>query len=85
MHSLDNASFDDDGVTKDDKSNISIKIKWTVIQERFMKVGDIVKLNIKDQLRKISYLETTNLKLPLEPFKTKGAPKRYNRLKVTTP
>lgn len=56
--------FDDDGMMKDDKPNISIMIKWEVIQERFMKVDDIMKLNIKEQLVKIAYLETTNSKPP---------------------
>lgn len=40
--------FDDDGVTRDDKSNISIIIEWKVIQERFMKADDIMKLHIKE-------------------------------------
>lgn len=56
--------FDDDGVTKDDKSNISIMIEQKVIKERFMKADDIMKLHIKEKLKKIAYPKTTNLKPP---------------------
>ena len=50
--------FDDDGVIKDGKSNISIFTEWKVIQERFLKADDNMKLHI-NFFRKISYLETT--------------------------
>ncbi|XP_050919722.1 uncharacterized protein LOC127137294 [Lathyrus oleraceus] len=36
--------FDDDGVMKDVKSNISILTKWELIQERFLKVDNNMKL-----------------------------------------
>lgn len=68
--------FDDDGVMKDSKSNISILTKWKVIQERFLKVGDDMKLHIKKQLRKIDYPKTTNLKPFSQLVKTKGAHKK---------
>lgn len=41
-----------------------------------MKVDDNMKLHIKEQLRKISYPETTDFKLPSEPVKTKGSPRK---------
>lgn len=66
--------FDDDNAMKGDKSNISIMNEWRVIQERFMKVDDNMKFNIKEQLRKIAYPEITDLKPPLESVKTKGSP-----------
>ncbi|XP_050918549.1 uncharacterized protein LOC127135977 [Lathyrus oleraceus] len=68
--------FDDDDVMNDGKSNISILIEWEVIQEIFLKVDDNTKLHIKEQLRNISYSETTNMKLPSQPVKTKGALKK---------
>lgn len=71
-------NFDDDGVMKDDKSNISIMTEWDVIQERFMKVDDIMKFHIKEQLRNITYPKITNLKPPLEPVKKKVPLKRSN-------
>ncbi|XP_050895711.1 uncharacterized protein LOC127102382 [Lathyrus oleraceus] len=39
-----------------------------------------MKLHIKEQLRKISYLETTDMKPPSQPIKTKGA---QNKMKPT--
>lgn len=68
--------FYDDGVTKDDKSNIFIMTEWKMIQERFMKVDDIIKLHIKEQLRKIACLEITYLKPYSKLVKIKGAPKK---------
>lgn len=47
-----------------------------VIQEIFMKVNEIMKLHMKEQLRKIVYQEITNFEPPSEPVKTKGAPKK---------
>ncbi|XP_058752311.1 uncharacterized protein LOC131625468 [Vicia villosa] len=41
-----------------------------------MKADDIMKLHIKEQPRKISYLDETNSKPPSELAKTKGAPKK---------
>lgn len=69
-------SFDDGSVMKEGKLNISFLTKWEVIRERFLKVGDNMKLHIKEQLRKIAYPETTDLKLPSQPIKTKSAPKK---------
>ena len=69
-------SFDDDGKMKSNKSNISILTEWEAIQERFLKADDATKLHIKEQLRKIAFPETTNLKPPSQPVKTKGAPKK---------
>ncbi|XP_050895838.1 uncharacterized protein LOC127102518 [Lathyrus oleraceus] len=68
--------FDDDGVMNDGKSNISILTEWEVIQERFLKADDNMKLHIKEQLRKISYPETTNTKPSSQPIKTKGVAKK---------
>lgn len=39
--------FDDDGVIKDDKYNISILTKWELIQVRFLKADENMKLHIK--------------------------------------
>ncbi|XP_050908354.1 protein FAR-RED ELONGATED HYPOCOTYL 3-like [Lathyrus oleraceus] len=68
--------FDDDGVMNDGKSNISNLTKWKVIQERFLKVSDNMKLHIKEQLRKIVYPKTTDMKPPSQPIKTKSALKK---------
>ncbi|XP_050886362.1 uncharacterized protein LOC127091721 [Lathyrus oleraceus] len=68
--------FDDDGVVNDGKSNISILTEREVIQGRFLKADDNMKLHIKEQLKKISYPETTDMKTPSQPVKTKGAPKK---------
>ncbi|XP_050876500.1 uncharacterized protein LOC127080214 [Lathyrus oleraceus] len=67
--------FNDDGVMKDDKSNISILTEWEVIHENFLKVDDNIKLHIKEQLRKLAYPEITD-KPPSQPVKIKGAPKK---------
>lgn len=64
----------------DGKSNIFISTEWEVIQERFLKVGDNMKLHIKETLRKIAYPETTDMKPPSQPVKTKGA---QNKMKLT--
>lgn len=45
--------FYDDRVMKNDKSNIFIMTEWEVVQEIFMKANDIMKLHIKEKLRKI--------------------------------
>lgn len=50
--------------------------EWEVIQERFTKVDDIMKLHIKEKPRKISYLEKRDLKPLSESVKTKGATKK---------
>ncbi|XP_050890540.1 uncharacterized protein LOC127095945 [Lathyrus oleraceus] len=68
--------FDDNCVMKDGKSNISNLTEWEVIQEIFLKADDNMKLHIKEQLRKIAYLDTTDLKPPSQPVKTKGATKK---------
>lgn len=69
--------FNDDGLMKDGKSNISILTEWELIQERFLKADENMKLHIKEQLRKIVYPETTCLKPLSQPLKTKGAPKKF--------
>lgn len=61
---------------KEGKLNISILIEWEVIQHIFLKLDDNMKLHIKEQLRKIAYLKTTNLKPPSQPVKTKGDPNK---------
>ena len=40
--------FDDDGIMNDGKSNISILTEWEVIQERFLKADDNMKIHIKE-------------------------------------
>lgn len=70
--------FNDDGVMMDGKAGITIMIEWEIIQYRFSKVDDTMKLHIKEKLRKIAYKKTTNLKPPLKPVKTKDAPKKSN-------
>ncbi|XP_058783671.1 uncharacterized protein LOC131658391 [Vicia villosa] len=69
-------SFDDDGCIEGERSNISISTELEAIQERFSKVDDNIKLHIKEQLRKIGYPETTDMKPPSQPVKTKGASKK---------
>lgn len=61
--------------------NISILKEWNVIQERFLKIDDNMKLQIKLSLRKIVYPETTYLKPPSQQVKTKYAP---NKVKPTS-
>src|SRR4051812_27952670 len=56
--------FDDDGCMEKGKPNISISTELEVIQERFLKADDNMKLHIKLQLRKIGYYETTDMKPP---------------------
>lgn len=48
------------------KSNISIMMKWKMIQEIFLKDDGNMKLHIEEKMAKIVYTETTNLKLPLK-------------------
>ncbi|XP_058726958.1 uncharacterized protein LOC131598363 [Vicia villosa] len=69
-------SFDDDGCVEGEKSNISITSELEAIKERFSKADGT--MNIKEQLRKIGYPETTDMKPPSQPVKTKGAPKKLN-------
>ncbi|XP_058763235.1 uncharacterized protein LOC131636641 [Vicia villosa] len=69
-------SFYDDGCIEGEKSNISIISKVEVIQERFSKAADNMKLYIKEQLRKIGFPETTNMKPSSQLVKTKGASKK---------
>lgn len=47
-----------------------------MIQERFMNANDIIKLHIKEQMKKIVYPETTDMKPPSEPIKRKCVPKK---------
>ncbi|XP_050896430.1 uncharacterized protein LOC127103201 [Lathyrus oleraceus] len=48
----------------------------TDTRDIFLKADDNIKLHIKEQLRKISYPETTDMKPQSQPVKTKGAPKK---------
>lgn len=48
---------DDDGAMKNGKLNIFIVTEWEVIQERFLKVGENIKFQIKEKLRKILRLK----------------------------
>lgn len=61
--------FYDDGVMKDSKSNIFILTELEVIQDRFSKVYENMKLHIKDQLRKISYPKQLKTKDALKKVK----------------
>lgn len=47
-----------------------------MIQDRFLKADDNMTQHIKDQLRKIAYLETTYLKPPSQSVKIKSARKK---------
>lgn len=47
-----------------------------MFQERFMKVDYNMKWNIKEQLCKITYRETNNMKSVSNPLYTKDAPKK---------
>lgn len=67
--------FDDDGVMKYDKSNISILTEWEVIQKRILKADDNMKFHIKEQLRKTTYLKILDLKPPSQLIKIKHASK----------
>ncbi|XP_058733979.1 uncharacterized protein LOC131605663 [Vicia villosa] len=69
-------SFHDDGCVEGEKSTISITSELEAIQERFSKADDNMKLHIKEKLRKIGYPETTDMKPPSQPVKTKDAPKK---------
>ncbi|XP_058755172.1 uncharacterized protein LOC131628348 [Vicia villosa] len=56
-------TFDDDGCVEED-SNISIISELEAIQERFLKTDDNMKLYIKEQLQRIGFPETTDMKPP---------------------
>ncbi|XP_058726936.1 uncharacterized protein LOC131598339 [Vicia villosa] len=66
----------DDGCMEGGKSDISIPTELKVIQEIFSKADNSMKIRINEQLRKIGYLETTDIKPPSQSVKTKGAPKK---------
>ncbi|XP_058740849.1 uncharacterized protein LOC131613172 [Vicia villosa] len=68
--------FNDLKILKDNSLDITIETKLEVIMEIFSKVDDTMKLHIKEQLRRIAYPETTDLKPPSQSVKTKGAPKK---------
>src|SRR4051812_1550452 len=68
--------FDDFAPPKENDSKITISDELEVIMEKFAKADDTTKLHIKEQLRKIAFPETTDLKPPSQPIKTKGAPKK---------
>src|SRR3954468_10705608 len=68
--------FDDFDPPKENDSKITISDELEVIIEKFAKADDTTKMHIKEQLRKIAFPETTDLKPPSQPVKTKGAPKK---------
>jgi len=68
--------FDDFDPPKENDSKITISDELEVIMEKFAKADDTTKMHIKEQLRKIAFPETTDLKPPSQPVKTKGAPKK---------
>src|SRR3954470_7110954 len=68
--------FDDFDPPKENDSKITISDELEVILEKFAKADDTTKMHIKEQLRKIAFPETTDLKPPSQPVKTKGAPKK---------
>ncbi|XP_058762138.1 uncharacterized protein LOC131635532 [Vicia villosa] len=73
-------SFDDDGCIEREKSHICIISELEMIQERFSKADDNMKIYIKELLQKIGYCETTDMKPLSQAVKTKVAP---NKLKPT--
>src|SRR3954470_22034962 len=68
--------FDDFDPPKENDSKITISDELEVIMEKFTKADDTTKMHIKEQLRKIAFPETTDLKPPSQPIKKKGAPKK---------
>lgn len=64
------------GLMKDGKIGIIITTEWAIIQVRFSKADDTMKLHTKEHLRKIAYPETTCLKPSSELVKTKGELKK---------
>ncbi|XP_058753452.1 uncharacterized protein LOC131626634 [Vicia villosa] len=69
-------SFDDDDGCVEEDSNISIIYELEAIQERFLKADDYTKLYMKEQLRRIEFPETTDMKPPSQSVKTTDAPKK---------
>lgn len=53
--------------------------EWEVIQEILLKVDNHMKLHIKEQLRKIAYPKTKNLKPLTNMVKTKVAPTKFKQ------
>lgn len=68
--------FDDYESTTEGSSNITITTELEVIVDHFSNAYDATKLYDKEQLRKVAFSETTNLKPPSQLVKTKGAPKK---------
>ena len=68
--------FDDYEQVKECTSNITITTELEVIINRFSKFVDSMKLHIRELLKKIAFPETTDLKPPSQPVKTKGASKK---------
>ncbi|XP_058778673.1 protein FAR1-RELATED SEQUENCE 3-like [Vicia villosa] len=68
-------SFDEFQPTKESDSKITISDELEEIMDKIYKADDTMKLHIKEQFRKIAFPETTDLKPPYQPLKTKGAPK----------
>lgn len=53
--------FDDDGMIKYGKSDISIMVKQEVIHERFRKGDYNIRLHIKQKMHKIVYIKLVNV------------------------
>src|ERR1043165_6356718 len=65
--------FDDYESAKEGSSNITITTELEIIVDRFSKADDATKLHIKEQLRKVVFLKTIDLKPLTQPVKTNGA------------
>ncbi|XP_058746508.1 uncharacterized protein LOC131619430 [Vicia villosa] len=71
-------SFDDDGCIEEEL-NISITSELEAILERFSKADDNMKLYIKEQLRKIRFPKTTDMKPPSQPVKQRVLRRNSNK------
>src|SRR4051812_30407344 len=76
--------FNDFDPPKENDSKITISNELEVIMEKFAKADDTTKMHIKEQLREIAFPETTDLKPPSQPVKTKGAPKKSKNTQEDT-
>src|SRR4051812_11227030 len=76
--------FDDFDPPKENDSKITISDELEVIMDKFAKADGTMKMHIKEQLRKIAFPETTDLKPPSQPVKTKGAPKKLKNTQEDT-
>src|SRR3954466_5480808 len=68
--------FDDFDPPKENDLKITIFDELEVLMEKFSNADDTMKMHIKEQLRKIVFPETTDLKPTSQPVKMKGAPKK---------